>query len=311
MNRTTKQDTKIATQLLKAYNSTDFDEDAKKELIKEVRFLIGFNLPKECVDIIKQYLLLPKNKYVIKKRFIDEYIPNNHPFSFLNYLWGHLDFEDDGGTLFTFITNPQFTKEALVKRYMRTLEYDFKKKNSDPYKWYAHLLDCFYKRVNSKNKSLHPFNLDLILENRCNTLICKTYEYKVTKYFKSIIPDLDTALTHSLMRYEWFLENEKDKQLIDKSMEYIKNKLGKVFRKYITDKKYKVTPREEHHPLNHEQYGDLVLRLCDDTFEYVKGAYSNGIGCRCLSNVDFSNFPTYVMTNPSILNYIKSIVIVD
>jgi hypothetical protein len=72
--RTTKKDLRIGTDLLNAYNSNNFDEDAKKELIKEVRYLIGYNkLPKECVDIIKSYMLTPTQRYLEKKDFI-----NNH-----------------------------------------------------------------------------------------------------------------------------------------------------------------------------------------------------------------------------------------
>ena len=66
----TLKDIQMAINLRPALLSKDFDEVGKKEILKEIRYLEGYQLPKECVVIIKEYLLLPKNIYLSKKIFI-------------------------------------------------------------------------------------------------------------------------------------------------------------------------------------------------------------------------------------------------
>ena len=63
----------MATDLRMALtNSKEFDESDKKEILTEIRYLEGYIFPKECVDLIKTYLLLPKNIYYSKKLFIQQ-----------------------------------------------------------------------------------------------------------------------------------------------------------------------------------------------------------------------------------------------
>jgi len=66
----TLKDLQIANNLRPALASKVFDEDGKKEILKEIRYLEGYQLPTECVVLIKEYLLLPKNIYLSKKIFI-------------------------------------------------------------------------------------------------------------------------------------------------------------------------------------------------------------------------------------------------
>jgi len=66
----TLKDIQMAINLRPALLSKKFDEYGKKEILKEIRYLEGYQLPKECVVIIKEYLLLPKNIYLSKKIFI-------------------------------------------------------------------------------------------------------------------------------------------------------------------------------------------------------------------------------------------------
>ena len=63
----------MATDLRMALtNSKEFDESDKKEILTEIRYLEGYIFPKECVQFIKEYLLLPKNIYYSKKIFIQQ-----------------------------------------------------------------------------------------------------------------------------------------------------------------------------------------------------------------------------------------------
>lgn len=71
-SRTTLKDLTIALELRRALTSKDFDESDKKEILKEIRYLEGYILPKECVKFINEYLLLPKNIYYSKKLFIQQ-----------------------------------------------------------------------------------------------------------------------------------------------------------------------------------------------------------------------------------------------
>ena len=67
-HKTTDIDRSIANELLKCLRSKDYDyPEAKIELQKEIRRLLGFSIPEECLFIIKEYLLLPTCEYILRK----------------------------------------------------------------------------------------------------------------------------------------------------------------------------------------------------------------------------------------------------
>jgi hypothetical protein len=66
------QDIITANDIRSALTSKDFDESDKKEILKYIRYLEGYVLPKECAQLIIEYLLLPKDIYYSKKLFIQQ-----------------------------------------------------------------------------------------------------------------------------------------------------------------------------------------------------------------------------------------------
>jgi hypothetical protein len=68
-HKTNKNDRRIAKDLLKAFHSSDFDQDAKKEILTEIRYLLGFKLPEDCLFLVKSYLLLPRDVFLSKQKF--------------------------------------------------------------------------------------------------------------------------------------------------------------------------------------------------------------------------------------------------
>jgi hypothetical protein len=63
-HKTTDIDRRTAKNLMRALRSKDYDyPEAKIELQKEIRRLLGFSIPEECLFIIKEYLLLPRDVF--------------------------------------------------------------------------------------------------------------------------------------------------------------------------------------------------------------------------------------------------------
>jgi hypothetical protein len=69
-HKTTDIDRRTAKNLMRALRSKDYDyPEAKIELQKEIRRLLGFSIPEECLFIIKEYLLLPREVFLAKQIF--------------------------------------------------------------------------------------------------------------------------------------------------------------------------------------------------------------------------------------------------
>ena len=69
-HKTTDKDRRMSKDLIRASKDVkNFDDDARREILKEVRRLIGFNMPIECLVIIKSYLLLPRDLFFLKQQF--------------------------------------------------------------------------------------------------------------------------------------------------------------------------------------------------------------------------------------------------
>jgi len=63
-HKTNKNDRRIAKDFMKALRSKDYDyPEAKIEIQKEIRYRLGFQLPEECLFLVKSYLLLPRDIY--------------------------------------------------------------------------------------------------------------------------------------------------------------------------------------------------------------------------------------------------------
>jgi hypothetical protein len=66
-HKTNENDQRIAKELNKCLRSKDYDyPEAQKELLTEIRYHLGFQLPEECLSIIKSYLLLPRDLFQLK-----------------------------------------------------------------------------------------------------------------------------------------------------------------------------------------------------------------------------------------------------
>lgn len=300
--RTTKRDTLIATQLLKAYNSTDFDEDAKKELIKEIRFLIGFDLPKECVDIIKQYLLLPRHIYIAKQRFINECIPRVPVIHMIQFIYMEADCDDYCKKLFT---NPHLTKKLLVKNYLKVLEYCSSKEEKEIQPYDCYLNANFDTDFRLESESCLMYHL----EDKCNKLICNTFHRKILKYYKSIISDVSIAVKNAKEQFVQFVSSKMFISVIDKSMEHIKTRVCDLFRKYITGEKYKVLIGFEFEELiNPKQFSEMISRLGYLNLKDVEQICDYSCVTDELSSIRFLNFPTYVTAQPCIYRYIHSLI---
>lgn len=68
-HRTTDHDRYIAKNLMVAFKDTkNFDETDRNIILKEIRYLNGYSLPKVCIDMIKSYIIRPgyklKNPYL-------------------------------------------------------------------------------------------------------------------------------------------------------------------------------------------------------------------------------------------------------
>ena len=74
--RTTENDRVIAKNLMVAFNDTiNFEENDRTLILKEIRYLTGYSLPKICVNIIKSYIISPQYKYEIEK---NNYLPHSY-----------------------------------------------------------------------------------------------------------------------------------------------------------------------------------------------------------------------------------------
>lgn len=65
-SRTTAKDRLIAEVLLRVNRLLRFELDMHAELISKVRYLVGFQIPTECISIIKSYLLLPPDVFHLR-----------------------------------------------------------------------------------------------------------------------------------------------------------------------------------------------------------------------------------------------------
>jgi len=69
-HKTNKNDRRIAKDFMKALRSKDYDyPEAKIEIQKEIRYRLGFQLPEECLFLVKSYLLLPRKDFDICYKF--------------------------------------------------------------------------------------------------------------------------------------------------------------------------------------------------------------------------------------------------
>jgi hypothetical protein len=80
-HKTNKNDRRIVKDLLKAHKDyKNFDEEARTEILKEIRRLVGFSIPEGVLFIIKSYLILPRDIFLAKSTFLSKivHIPSYH-----------------------------------------------------------------------------------------------------------------------------------------------------------------------------------------------------------------------------------------